>query len=104
MFLSIAYTPLARHKEAHVCRTCIKFGCLGVAQAEFVPSELVKVHGSQEDRCWRYLMSWKRTSVGEPEVSTRRPTCAHALPKMVPDALRRLKLNDDSGSVASGNR
>ncbi|CAL8471936.1 g11478 [Coccomyxa elongata] len=36
-------------------------------QAEFVPSELVKLHGSQDDRCWRYLMSWKRTSVGEPE-------------------------------------
>ncbi|BDA47624.1 probable flap endonuclease GEN-like 1 at N-terminal half [Coccomyxa sp. Obi] len=36
-------------------------------QAEFVPTELLKVHGSQEDRCWRYLMSWKRTPVGEPE-------------------------------------
>ena len=38
------------------------------AQAEFVPTELLKLHGSQEDNCWRYLMSWKRTSVGEPEV------------------------------------
>lgn len=40
------------------------------AQAEFVPTQLLKLHGSQEDRCWRYLMSWRRTSVGDPEVST----------------------------------
>lgn len=69
---------------------CLRIGCVGVAQAEFVPSELVKLHGSQDDRCWRYLMSWKRTSVGEPEVTTSCPTCAHTSP--VPDELRRLRI------------
>ncbi|KAK9905956.1 hypothetical protein WJX75_009484 [Coccomyxa subellipsoidea] len=40
-------------------------------QAEFVPTELMKMHGSQgmshEDKSWRHLMSWKRTSFGSTE-------------------------------------
>lgn len=38
-------------------------------QAEFIPTGIVKLHGGLEQTCWRYLMTWKRTSVGSAEAS-----------------------------------
>ena len=44
-----------------------------------MPTELMKMHGSQgmshEDKCWRHLMSWKRTSFGSAEVSLTYTMC-----------------------------
>jgi hypothetical protein len=43
------------------------------AQAEFVPTGIVKLHGGAEDTCWRYLVAWKRTAVGSAQA--RLATC-----------------------------
>ena len=38
------------------------------AQAEFAVEAVVKLQGGDEDQCWRYLVGWRRTSKGQPEV------------------------------------
>jgi hypothetical protein len=43
--------------------------CFGAAaQAEFAPEAVVKLQGGDAADGWRYLVTWRRTSRGDPEV------------------------------------